>query len=586
MGLNPFTKETTDECTIDVLLKLAEVQVGRISDPGARCYAALLLYERRWRELLDWLPSHASVADFLHIRQIQGFFQKFPGLPLGEDKRANAWLAFCEAESLCLETNLLLRAVNDGRACFADRRVEAWLFQAQRKISQVLGDLPTFHEVRPRFGPGACAGIPKQKASRKLKLSEQYSCSETFRPVLVSALCTVPAMAFTAARTGVLLANARLSFVPKNAKTLRAVATEPSLNTLFQLGYGDYMSERLGRFGVDLRDQTKNQRLAREGSLTGALATLDLTSASDTISRELVWSLLPFDWAERLDELRSPVLETPEGPVELEKFSSMGNGYTFPLESLIFWALCKAVCRSDAVVSVYGDDIIVPTEHFDDVVTLLRALGFIPNLAKSFSKGAFRESCGTDWLRGMDVRPFFFKGRVSPSRLFVAYNYFARQFDSETCQVILNFIPEKVRVWGPDGYGDGHLIGGQSSTRRIKRDRQYAGYVFESWLSIPKRDWTPRPGDALLPVYSVYLRKPVVPALRCISHRDLLRRIALEYQSIPSDETPQREYLSLNEDAVVSVLDHDDPRNAGTVFGDTLPGTERYRRISVYTLSP
>jgi hypothetical protein len=133
--------------------------------------------------------------------------------------------------------------------------------------------------------------------------------------------------------------DGKLEFVPKNAKTFRSTVTEPVLNGLTQLAIGDFLFDRLKRSGLDLRDQTRNQRLALEGSLTGALATLDLSSASDTISRELVYHLLPLEWAHFLGLSRTGHIKYRGQRYTLEKFSSMGNGYTFPLESLIFGLL-------------------------------------------------------------------------------------------------------------------------------------------------------------------------------------------------------------------------------------------------------
>jgi hypothetical protein len=87
------------------------------------------------------------------------------------------------------------------------------------------------------------------------------------------------------------------------------------------------------------------------------------------------------------------------------KFSSMGNGCTFGLESLIFAAAARAVGSRD--FCVYGDDIIIETELYEPLVTLLSALGFTTNSEKSFNQGPFRESCGVDAYLGTDITPFY-----------------------------------------------------------------------------------------------------------------------------------------------------------------------------------
>jgi hypothetical protein len=88
----------------------------------------------------------------------------------------------------------------------------------------------------------------------------------------------------------------------------------------------------------------------------------------------------------------------------------MGNGYTFELETLIFVLLsicaCDEVGVSSKDVSVYGDDIIIPVEAYDVLKEVLETCGFTINEDKSYHEGPFRESCGEDYFRGINVRPF------------------------------------------------------------------------------------------------------------------------------------------------------------------------------------
>jgi hypothetical protein len=153
--------------------------------------------------------------------------------------------------------------------------------------------------------------------------------------------------------------------------------------------------------------------LAQIGSNDGSLATIDLSSASDTVAREVVRFLMPESWYERLDLCRSKVGELDGKWLRYEKFSSMGNGFTFELETLIFWGLAIACVRSCGLetdkVRVYGDDIIVPVDAYDFLVEVLSYCGFTTNSSKSYKSGAFRESCGKDYFNGHEVRPFFQK---------------------------------------------------------------------------------------------------------------------------------------------------------------------------------
>lgn len=146
------------------------------------------------------------------------------------------------------------------------------------------------------------------------------------------------------------------------------------------------------------------------------MATIDLSNASDTICKTLVKVLLPPKWFSLLDSLRATHTLIEGKWVKLEKFSSMGNGFTFELETLLFSSLARAVllfkgydARLGEDVLTYGDDIIVPTSFASDVVAVLKYFGFEPNMDKTFIEGPFRESCGGDYFQGKAVRPYFLK---------------------------------------------------------------------------------------------------------------------------------------------------------------------------------
>jgi hypothetical protein len=268
--------------------------------------------------------------------------------------------------------------------------------------------------------------------------------------------------------------------VPKDAFTDRVICIEPTGNIYVQKGLGQVLRRRLRAAGVDLDDQTHNQRLARIGSITGSLCTIDLKSASDSVSIGLVKAVLPVRWYNCLTDLRSTCTRLPDGTWRLnEKFSSMGNGYTFELESLIFYAILKATCPADSVISAYGDDLVAPSDQYAAIVSNLEACGFTVNLSKSFYNGPFRESCGKHYFLGQDVTPIYQKkglhgleGLTLEAELYAACNRLIRwmrriygdSFDCDDCcgvcaetlrLILRSFIP-RYRI--PEGYGDGGLI--------------------------------------------------------------------------------------------------------------------------------
>jgi len=449
--------------------------------------------------------------DFIYARQIQALVSKQDFLDLGIDKEKVALDLFVKAEEKCRETNIRL---SDPSSANAD--VSAIYHYAIRKIERILGDVPSLDALDFSFGPGATTNVKRTRSHPRVKLEVQLMCSTNMVPYLSEYLNEIPLWADYHTKDEKLSVEVdvgKLVFVPKTSKTLRSICVEPILNGFFQKGVGTYLKKRLKRAGVDLSDQTRNRDLAKKGSESGSLATIDLASASDTVSRELVWQLLPFEWVSLLDSMRTGTVRLPDGKeIDLEKFSSMGNSYTFELESLIFYGLTWATCYHLGIdtedVSVFGDDIIVPTQAVTLLKDVLEYSGFEVNSSKSFMSGPFRESCGADYLRGFDIRPFYLKESVSVRYLFVMHNWFYRNFEFALANIVKAMIPNSFILTGPDGYGDGHLIGDfhlQPLSRKKKR-AGYEGGSFETWVATPRRlKWLLREHDhTSYPTYCVY----------------------------------------------------------------------------------
>jgi hypothetical protein len=67
-------------------------------------------------------------------------------------------------------------------------------------------------------------------------------------------------------------------------------------------------------------------------------------------------------------------------------------------------------------ISVYGDDIIVPTDWVPFVMNSLEQFCLKVNSAKSFWTGKFRESCGVDAYDGVQVTPVYCRRLLPTSR--------------------------------------------------------------------------------------------------------------------------------------------------------------------------
>lgn len=464
------------------------------------------------------VPKDIDINDYRAATQIQALFSKNSDLDAGFNPLKAAVEAAIAAELQC-------RRVNEyfGTTTCPYGGVAMALELSRRKIKWVLGKVPALDQLRFRLGPGASTTVKRKDACYETKLSAPLVCSEDMLPVVDKVLAECPPWAAEKAvlsshdengdyctYNGVIIDTAKLIFVEKNAKTHRPICVEPLLNGFVQLGIGGYLKERLRILAKqDLRDQTRNQELARASSVSGRLATIDLSSASDTLAFSVVFGLLPEEWVDLLASFRTGSFEYSGHEYELEKFSSMGNGYTFELETLIFWAIadsCTELSGEDRdLVSVYGDDIIVPVKSVDLLTACLTWCGFNLNREKSYWSGNFRESCGSDWLAGEPVRPIYKKDRLSIQWLMTFHNWSFQRGYRALADIAKSFIPKDFQLYGPPGYGDGHLLGPWKVVhpRAHRRKGWEIGY-FSTFREPPKSVHTD-PGIAFLTgLYDLY----------------------------------------------------------------------------------
>jgi hypothetical protein len=482
-----------------------------------------LLQEGKFRDIVEYKFDYEDghdYSDYCYARQIVALVEKQGFLDLGYDRKGEAVKAFLAAEEKCRLTNIRLET-----HC-PEGDVAAVMYYAQRKISEVLGECPSIESLDFFFGPGASTNVKGAIASFRTKLSARMACSEDMIPILPSFLAELGAWTSTVGvkdphdedllHVPVDIHIGKVHFVPKNSKTDRPICVEPVLNSLLQKGVGSYIKGRLRRFGVNLFDQRRNQELARVGSEKGNLCTIDLKSASDTVALGLVINLLPLEWVDLLGSCRTGTVDCEGTSLVLEKFSSMGNGFTFELESLIFFGLMSGVVsymrqmgeigkHEYAPIGVYGDDLIIPTQGYNLAERVLTYCGFETNTRKSFFTGPFRESCGADYFLGLDLRPFYLRKEISDQVLYSFHNWAIRHAEPEMAMVCLRWTKRRLRIWGPDGYGDGHLVGSYflMVPREVRRSGWDGGF-FHSYQCRPKEFVKPLVNDALIPSYVAY----------------------------------------------------------------------------------
>lgn len=274
-----------------------------------------------------------------------------------------------------------------------------------------------------------------------------------------------------------------LLFVDKNFKTDRGISPQPFGNLILQRCDARQIRNKLRKSGLCLDTAPLlHEELAKLSSQSDVYSTIDLSSASDTVSYELVKEILPFDWFDALSISRTRKTRVIDGETEvtydLEKFSAMGNGYTFELESLVFYSLCKAVIKlyGDKYnqCSVFGDDIIISSSLSDILIRVLQDVGFKTNIEKTFITGPFKESCGKDYFDGHFVRPVYLK--EPDNNEIVRYVYFLNRlylisrfndpngvvYDDRFEKIrasLLRELPKRYHCFGPYSYGDSVVTG-------------------------------------------------------------------------------------------------------------------------------
>lgn len=355
---------------------------------------------------LDWKSYYEAALATNLLRKFKFRSKKHPGWKSSARRVALETLLNCERS--CREAN---DRILKGQLSANCTRV---LNRARALIKRWLGPFDAMAWSQEcSFGPGSDLLNKADRATLYDKMVKDPTVGVDFYHLAMCLVQSSPSWADACKRIRPVLHN-RVTFVDKDAKTDRPIAIEPTLNIYAQLGIGQLIRKRLRRIGIDLSTQLVNQNLAWLGSRDDFLCTIDLSSASDTVSYFVVEALLPPDWFHALDLTRSKQGLLPDGTVlTYEKFSSMGNGYTFELETLIFHALNVATQMYHSALPplsyVYGDDIIAPSVVYHQLTEIFAELGFTVNRKKSYCTGPFRESCGRDFYAGQNVRSWYLK---------------------------------------------------------------------------------------------------------------------------------------------------------------------------------
>lgn len=293
--------------------------------------------------------------------------------------------------------------------------------RARGIISSVLGKFdPNEHVESCSFGKRACVGTAYADSYLDIKLSrvltgskdhitwfhDNVTCKDA---VLQRTLCE--SLGTDRSKWYKECDTLKLSLAPKSYKALRSIMPDTLIGSFYTNGLGKIIAKRLRSVGLDISKlQMTHRQLAQTASRDRRLVTADLSAASDSIGLELLRRLLPSKWFAAITYGRIDQVLIDKRTIKLSSVITMGLGHTFPLQTLIFYSLIKAigelVSNRAVFVSVYGDDLIYPRSIHRYVEGVFRDFHLNMNKDKTYAQDYFRESCGGDYHHGYDVRPY------------------------------------------------------------------------------------------------------------------------------------------------------------------------------------
>lgn len=366
--------------------------------------------------LPDFAASDMSYEEYF----VRNLFRKAENLQVdGHDAELDTIVKFKgflkEQETHQVRVMALLEKLDDstsfGRVMLA----------ARERMHEVFADFNEIYDVKPRFTSGASLTLPRVKASSPFERFKASEGSEHLRRIfdrrrkegIVRFSFTDRAFPQTRGTDDFYTA---LECVPKYWYILRIIGKNPTSVMACQAGIGDWMTYRAkSRLGIDITTaQDKHKNLARLASLVDSyLMTADQSEASDRILRILVEWLIPNNVYQYLVDVTPTQILLPDGTsVHTHMMAPAGNGYIFPLQTILFHTLAYCVCKEMKVkpeVYSYGDDLIAPSAIYTQLNQVFNLLGLKVNPNKTFRSGSARESCGGDYILGSDVRPLYVK---------------------------------------------------------------------------------------------------------------------------------------------------------------------------------
>lgn len=363
--------------------------------------------------------SNASVPAIAELRQVCYLFYKVE-LDFGASQLSLAMQKFQKTDSDIGSDVPFLKPLHF-----------AALVYAEELVTDLFRGFDPF-DIVPSHGPGIVASgeLPHEKRVFSTKYKDIHDVYPYYRWFYYGTDHLLRTVRHYWRRSSVEVGTNKVLFVPKDSRGPRTIACEPLEYQWLQQGlrkslYSHVESHDITRGFVNFTDQSINQRLARSSSMDDFLATIDMSDASDRVSKWLVGRLFSGcpQLLRCLMALRTPYSRLPDGTViALNKYAAMGSALCFPIEAIVFFALARGLARAARVVSpayVYGDDILVTPSLAEELIPFYEALRLKVNVEKSCLRGPFKESCGHDYFSGHLVTPIKLRAvsRSSPDNV-------------------------------------------------------------------------------------------------------------------------------------------------------------------------
>lgn len=473
---------------------------------------------------VNWYDQF-SIDKFRYDYQATSLLTKLPS-PIKDDVRLRtaALSTLMESEKESHLVNQRWSPATDYPPAFSElEQLGVPIEVIRRTLVELLGRAPSYSTLfdELEWSSGASVCLNRKRSSAETKA--EFGTSVTYRLAKVLDRCGFKHPLVSDRSAWSLVPGNLVDTVPKNIVTDRTVAMSADINSLFQRAIGVRIQKRLLRWGINLKDQRLNQRACARAHITRD-ATVDLKNASNTVLLYPIVQSFPNDWVELLLDTREaygavlPRKKVNEHAYsrddwfEYAMLSSMGNGFTFEVETALFFTLCLCSGAEAWEINVYGDDIIIPQRCVSLLARLLKVFGLSINIEKSFVDGTFFESCGIYCFHGVDVTPFKIKDLLYGSkdgiilcnkiRMAAHLSLFGNGCDKRylpAWQVCLHWLPVSVRRDCRGPVGSGCLLYVNRSEMRNLQYSKKRGMLITKQL-VPRLDCTEGYFEGVFPV--------------------------------------------------------------------------------------